>query len=61
MAPPSIISSAKAAPTRRVGLYRELTKIYEEAIIAMPQELLQALEAEPAKQKGEFVVIVEGE
>ncbi len=54
-------SLKKAAPTRRVGLYRELTKIYEEAIIAMPQELLQALEAEPAKQKGEFVVIVEGE
>ena len=52
-------SLKKAAPTRRVGLYRELTKIYEEALIGTPEELLQMLEAEPVKQKGEFVVIVE--
>ena len=52
-------SLKKVAPTRRVGLYRELTKIYEEAIIGTPQELLQILESDPVKQKGEFVVIVE--
>lgn len=52
-------SLKKAAPARRVGLYRELTKIYEEAIIATPQELLDILEAEPVKQKGEFVVLLE--
>lgn len=51
----------KVAPTRRVGLYRELTKIYEEALIGLPQELLDRLQAEPVKQKGEFVVIVESE
>ena len=51
----------KVAPHRRVGLYRELTKIYEEAIIGTPQELLRTLEAEPVRQKGEFVVIVESE
>ncbi len=51
----------KVAPTRRVGLYRELTKIYEEAIIGTPEELLAVLEGEPVKQKGEFVVIVEAQ
>ncbi len=44
---------------RRVGLFRELTKIYEEAIIGSPRELLVRLEAHPKKQRGEFVVIVE--
>lgn len=44
---------------RRVGLYRELTKIYEEAIIGTPEELLRLLEEQPVKQKGEFVVVVE--
>lgn len=52
-------SLQKVAPERRVGLYRELTKVYEEAIIGTPQELLSLLEAEPVKQKGEFVVILE--
>ena len=54
-------SLAKVAPVRRVGLYRELTKMYEEAIIGTPQELLDILQNDPQKQKGEFVVIVEGE
>jgi len=54
-------SLAKAAPGRRVGLYRELTKIYEEALIGTPQELLDTLVGDPQKQRGEFVVIVEGE
>ena len=44
---------------RRVGVYRELTKMYEEAIVGTPAEALEALI--PAKQRGEFVVIVEGE
>jgi len=52
-------SLKKVAPSRRVGLYRELTKIYEEAIIGTPHELLQILEGNPVKQKGEFVVILE--
>ena len=55
----ALLSLKKVAPERRVGLYRELTKIYEEAIIGTPQELLSMLEAEPVKQKGEFVVILE--
>lgn len=54
-------SLAKAAPARRVGLYRELTKIYEEALIGTAGELRELLAGDPQKQRGEFVVIVEGE
>ena len=57
----ALLSLKKVAPDRRVGLYRELTKIYEEVIIGTPQELLQILESDPVKQKGEFVVIVESQ
>ncbi len=46
---------------RRVGLYRELTKVYEEAIIGTPKEALATLEADPHKQRGEFVIIVEAQ
>jgi 16S rRNA (cytidine1402-2'-O)-methyltransferase len=49
------------APGRRVGLYRELTKMYEEVLIGTAEELLDKLVADPQKQKGEFVVIVESE
>jgi 16S rRNA (cytidine1402-2'-O)-methyltransferase len=50
-----------AMPGRRVGLYRELTKMFEEHIIGTPAELLAKLESDPNKQRGEFVVIVEAE
>ncbi|MEK7108822.1 MAG: 16S rRNA (cytidine(1402)-2'-O)-methyltransferase [Patescibacteria group bacterium] len=46
---------------RRVGLYRELTKIYEEALIGTAVQLHELLTGDPQKQRGEFVVIVEGE
>jgi len=49
------------APHRRVGLYRELTKLHEEALVGKPQEVLEVLTNDPQKQRGEFVVIVEGE
>ncbi len=45
-------------PTRRMGIYRELTKMYEEVIVGTPAEVLEQLV--PEKQRGEFVVIVEG-
>lgn len=48
---------AEIVPDRRVGLYRELTKIYEEAIVGAPSEVLAKLT--PDKRRGEFVVIVE--
>ena len=44
---------------RRVGLYRELTKMFEEALVGRPEDLLEALTLDPNKQRGEFVVIVE--
>lgn len=47
------------APHRRIGLYRELTKMYEEALVGTPAEVLAILKRTPEKQKGEFVVIVE--
>lgn len=54
-------SLAKVAPERRVGLYRELTKLYEEHLVGTPQELLQTLTQDSNHQRGEFVVIVEAE
>ncbi len=48
-------------PTRRVGIFRELTKIHEEAIIGSAAEVLARLEAAPEKQRGEFVVVIEAQ
>jgi 16S rRNA (cytidine1402-2'-O)-methyltransferase len=46
-------------PERRMGIFRELTKIYEEAIVGTPGEVSTALTAD--KRRGEFVVIVEAQ
>ena len=46
---------------RRMGLFRELTKLHEESIIGSAQEVFEILTESPEKQKGEFVVIVEAE
>ena len=43
---------------RRIGLFRELTKLHEESVIGTPTEVIEKLG--PEKQRGEFVVIVEG-
>jgi 16S rRNA (cytidine1402-2'-O)-methyltransferase len=47
-------------PTRRIGIFRELTKVFEEAIVGPAGEVFSRLAATPEKQRGEFVVIVEG-
>ena len=44
---------------RRVGIFRELTKMYEEALVGSAAEVLARLAADPQKQRGEFVVIIE--
>jgi 16S rRNA (cytidine1402-2'-O)-methyltransferase len=44
---------------RRLGLFRELTKLHEESIIGSVHELLKILKENPEKQRGEFVVIIE--
>ncbi len=45
---------------KRVGIYRELTKMHEESLVGTPAELLELLLKDPNHQRGEFVVIVEG-
>jgi 16S rRNA (cytidine1402-2'-O)-methyltransferase len=44
---------------RRIGIFRELTKIYEEAVVGSPEEVLKHFYENEEKQRGEFVVIVE--
>jgi 16S rRNA (cytidine1402-2'-O)-methyltransferase len=45
---------------RRVGIFRELTKLHEDAFVGSPAEALNYLESDPNHQRGEFVVVVEG-
>lgn len=52
-------SLAESLPTAQVSLARELTKLHEELLVGTATELLAILEANPVKQKGEFVVIVD--
>jgi 16S rRNA (cytidine1402-2'-O)-methyltransferase len=47
-----------AVPTATVYLARELTKLHETLHVGTAAELLEELQAEPVKQKGEFVVLV---
>ncbi len=55
-------SLKKALPkNRRVGIFRELTKMFEESIVGSAAEVLSVLENDTNKQRGEFVVIVEGD
>lgn len=48
----------KFAPKRRVILARELTKMFEEFLEGSSEYLLDLLNKNPVKQKGEFVVLV---
>jgi 16S rRNA (cytidine1402-2'-O)-methyltransferase len=45
-------------PGKKITLAREITKMHEEVLQGSAQELLEILEADPQKQRGEFVVIV---
>ena len=49
-----------AVATRRIGLFRELTKMHEEALVGSAEELIALLTTDINHQRGEFVVIVEG-
>ena len=51
---------ARLGPERRVGIFRELTKMYEESIVGSATEVLERFVQNPDKIRGEFVVIVEG-
>lgn len=45
--------------SRRVGVFRELTKLHEESVVGSARDMLAHTAADPNKQRGEFVVIVE--
>ncbi len=45
-------------PAREVRVCRELTKMYEEVLSGTPGDILAAIVAEPAKEKGECVVVI---
>jgi 16S rRNA (cytidine1402-2'-O)-methyltransferase len=51
-------SLSAAVPTATVYLARELTKLHETLHVGTAADLLAELQAEPVKQRGEFVVIV---
>ncbi len=51
-------SLVKFCPEKKVCIARELTKIYEEFKTGSPAEVLQYLETNKEKQRGEFVVLV---
>ena len=51
-------SLCEHTPEARLYVGRELTKMHEEMVVGTPQEIIDMLEAEPVRQKGEFVVIV---
>jgi 16S rRNA (cytidine1402-2'-O)-methyltransferase len=53
------LSSLKVhCPTKRVAVCRELSKIYEEVVAGLPEEVEKNFLDKPEKTKGEFVVIV---
>ncbi len=44
-------------PAAKIYIGRELTKMHEEMLVGTPEEIVNVLEAEPVRQKGEFVII----
>lgn len=55
----TLTSLAEFHPTATVYLARELTKLHETLHVGTASELIAELEAEPVKQKGEFVVLID--
>lgn len=55
----TLTSLSKEVEDAKVYIGRELTKLYEEMLVGKPAEILEILERDPVRQKGEFVVIVE--
>lgn len=49
----------RTQPQARVHLARELTKRFEELLVGTPAELVAILSAQPEKQQGEFVLLIE--
>jgi 16S rRNA (cytidine1402-2'-O)-methyltransferase len=55
-----LFSNSRELENRQIVVARELTKIYEEIVRGNAKETLDYFEKNEEKQKGEFVVIVEG-
>ncbi len=55
----TLASLDKHSPKKKVMIAREITKQFEEFLSGIPSELLNFLNENKVKQKGEFVVIVE--
>lgn len=49
----------EVVPKRKIGIYKEITKIHEEFINGTAAEVLEFFNSNPDKVKGEFVVIIE--
>jgi len=48
----------EVCPEAKLYIGRELTKMHEEMLVGHAEEIKDVLEAEPVRQKGEFVLIV---
>jgi len=57
----TLTSLVSVVPENTIYVGRELTKMYEELLVGKPQEILDILQAEPVRQKGEFVLIIENQ
>ncbi len=47
------------APIAKLYIGRELTKMHEEMLVGTATDIISILEAEPVRQKGEFVIIID--
>ncbi len=54
----TLTSLSEHQPSAQVYVARELTKLHEELLVGTASEILDKLEAEPVKQKGEFVILI---
>ncbi len=55
----TLISLVEHCPEKNVVIAREITKMFEQFIIGKPDQVLEQIQSDVNKQKGEFVVIVE--
>lgn len=49
----------KTYPEATIYVAREITKLHEELIKGQPKQVINQLESQPVRQKGEFVVIID--
>ena len=57
----TLTALVQVVPEAKLYIGRELTKMHEEMLVGTAAEILDILESEPVRQKGEFVVMVDTE